>query len=141
MALIKITGQFLDVAGRPLNGTVRIEPVPIFIAESETTIYAAPVTAPLDSEGNLDVSVLATDEWRYRAKFDLRNVNGARAELSSVLFDAPEETTVGKILASSYSSASAEPVITFATGPEGEVIVTGGQIDPSDPGAILLPIT
>lgn len=140
MAIIEIKGKFLDVSGEPLRGTVRIEPVPLFIAENEEVIYSAPVTKALDDAGNLKVNVLATDRWKYRAKFNLHNKTGERAEMESVIFEAPESTTVGKMLASTYKTASTAPAITFLPAGPGEIKVSGASIDPKDSGSLLIPL-
>lgn len=137
--LVEITGKFLDIGGRPLSGEVTIEPLPQFIlVADQQSVYSGGVTKSLDSEGNLYMSILANPDWEYQISFRLISHGNDAVKIASQIIKIPGESTVPQLLAVTLQGGSYEPVVEFRPGDAGEIVVTGAQTDPSDPGAILI---
>ena len=136
---VKITGKFLDIGGKPLQGTVTIKPAPLYIADADTeSIYAGQTKGTLDKDGNLEMHVVSFPGRRYRIDFSITTQGGAKADFPYRIVEIPNEETVANLLASTYEAGSGEPVFEFMQGEPGEILVTGAEKDPSDPGAILI---
>lgn len=138
---VNITGTFLDIGGRPLTGSVTIEPLPQFIlVADEKSLYSGGITKNLDSDGNLQMSILSNPDWEYQISFDLSSHGNQRVDIKKQIIKIPAESTVPQLLAVTLQTGSYEPVVEFIQGGVGEVIVNGAVTDPNDPGAILLNI-
>lgn len=137
--LVDITGKFLDIGGRPLTGEVTIEPLPQFIlVADQESVYSGGVTKALDGEGNLQMSILANPDWEYQISFRLTSHGNEAVKIASQIIKIPGKSTVPQLLAVTLQGGSYEPVIEFRQGEVGEIVVTGAQTDPADPGAILI---
>lgn len=137
--LVDITGKFLDIGGQPLTGSVTIEPLPQFIlVADEKSLYSGGVTKNLDSDGNLHMSILSNPDWDYEISFNLSSHGNQRVDIKKQIIKIPDSGTVPQLLALTFQTGSYEPVIEFAQGGTGEVLVTGAKTDPADPGAILI---
>lgn len=146
--LVNVTGTFLDVSNKPLQGNIRITPAAEFIAEDTDTVYSGPIEVTLDEKGKLDIALLPTgvgvnrsEPWLYRFNFDdLRTKDGYPANIKEQIFEIPKDTTVPQLLDIRYTRANSEPVIKFGVSEGGDLIVEGARVDPQDPGALIVPI-
>lgn len=145
--MVTVTGDFYDVSGRPLEGTIVIRPVAEFIAETQQAVYSGPVESPL-VDGKLKISLLPTGEgvnrfepWRYEFNFeDLRTKENRPANLKKKIFEIPQSATVPQLLEIVYNDGSTEPVIRFSVNGDGDLVVEGAFVDPTDEGAIVIPV-
>jgi hypothetical protein len=69
---ITVTGTYLDSTGVALSGTISFTPPPELVDVATAIMYAAPVTATLDSNGEFTVTLICTDNgtlapagWSY----------------------------------------------------------------------------
>lgn len=69
---ITVTGTYLDTTGVPLSGSLTFTPPAQLVDVATAIMYAAPVTATLDSSGHFSVTLICTDNstlspagWSY----------------------------------------------------------------------------
>lgn len=142
MEKITVTGKFFDVAGRPLIGRVTFSALPEYIIHRpEETIFTGPVTADIDSAGNLEQALIASAGWIYEVRFDLKTQDGKLAPCKTNHIKIPDSGPLPNFMAVESPRPKAAFGLHFAETPAGEVTATNYQLAPGDSGAIIVPIS
>lgn len=139
---VKVTGTFYDMSQRPLSGVVFFTPEPEYIADQpQDAIYAGRVSAPLAEDGSLSADIVASNGWRYKISFQLKNRDGGLVKMRDAYASFPSSGALPDFLKLGTVAGSAAPVAIFSdTGEPGTVFASGVVPDPEDAGAILVPI-
>lgn len=156
---ITLTGTYLDSTGAALSGTISFTPPPELVDVATAIMYAAPVTATLDSSGHFSVTLICTDNstlapagWGYTVQEAIKgnrsytifvpHTYGSTVDISSLvplpdLTGAPVPTTVAAI-APGYAALAYNQTWTGAQTFDGAVAfattptLPGGTLDPLD---------
>lgn len=139
---VNVTGKFFDLYERPLQGEVIFSIDPEYVLDQpEDAIYLGQVTGVLDSSGSLNVELIASQGWQYRVDFNLRTQDGKKATMRRAYAEFPEDGALPDFIIVNGVPGSSRPVILFTPGDGGTVNVSGAKLDPSDNGAILVPVS
>lgn len=149
-----VVGRFMDSAGQPVTGTVTFTPSPraiknITASPSPTFILPQPVTATLDVNGTISVTLIATDDadnnpvnWTYAASFAF----GSGLSADTFSFALPSDTTVNLAVVAPAASSNGAAIIARGVptgGAVGQVLVKASTSDYdlswSDPSSALIP--
>lgn len=124
-----ITGQFLDLRGLPLIGTVTFTASPSSLLDQDNNIIVVPkvLTATLDTTGSLSIVVPATDDpninpynWTYSVS---ENFSGGR----KYSIRAPQNTVIDLADVSPVPSASGAPIYRGPKGDAGGIQTLNGK--------------
>lgn len=139
--IVTITGKFLDIGGKPLQGTVTIKPAPSYIADSDkVSIYTGSTSAELSDKGELSLPVVSFPEQRYKISFNLRKQGGSSIDIEPQIISVPKADTVSNLLAVTYQETRAgnEPVFEFSPVGSGDLLISGVTVSPDDPGSFVV---
>ena len=156
---ITLTGTYLDSTGAALSGTISFTPPPELVDVATAIMYAAPVTANLDSSGHFSVTLICTDNstlapagWGYTVQEAIKgnrsytiyvpHTYGSTVDISSLvplpdLTGAPVPTTVAAV-APGYGALAYNQTWTGNQTFDGTVsfattpTLPGGTLDPLD---------
>lgn len=139
----RVQGQYLDLAGLPLSGTVTFTASPSALLDANNSQIVVPkvFTAALDSDGVVDIVLPATDDpdinptkWTYAVS---ENFSGGRR----YNIEAPQNSTINLVDVSPVPAGNGMPMVRGPRGEAGGIQNVNGKtgdiivLVPSDIGA------